>query len=72
MTGCIKSHFLHTFIVVKTTPKTLDEGQARKYSVSVVCRDEVNGKFQFMQITAHVHFLQHFVHSYGTSQRLKR
>lgn len=39
--GCIKSHFLHTFIVVKTSPQPVEEGQSRKYSVAVVCRDEV-------------------------------
>uniref|UniRef100_T1KL03 Rap-GAP domain-containing protein n=1 Tax=Tetranychus urticae TaxID=32264 RepID=T1KL03_TETUR len=40
--GCIKSHFLHAFIVVRTTPKTLGEDEVRKYSISVVCRDEVS------------------------------
>ena len=40
--GCIKSHFLHTFIVVRTSPKPIDPGETRKYSVSVVCRDEVS------------------------------
>ncbi|RWS27340.1 rap GTPase-activating-like protein [Leptotrombidium deliense] len=39
--GCIKSHFLHAFIVVKTSPKPLENGETRKYTVSVVCRDEV-------------------------------
>lgn len=38
--GCIKSHFLHTFIVVKTSNKEPPPGEPRKYSVSVVCRDE--------------------------------
>ncbi|CAG2159594.1 unnamed protein product [Oppiella nova] len=40
--GCIKSHFLHTFIVVRTSPKPIEAGETRKYSVSVVCRDEVS------------------------------
>ncbi|KAI1295662.1 Rap1 GTPase-activating protein 1 [Halotydeus destructor] len=39
--GCIKSHFLHTFIVVKTSVKPPEPGVPRKYNVSVVCRDEV-------------------------------
>ncbi|RWS06809.1 rap GTPase-activating-like protein [Dinothrombium tinctorium] len=39
--GCIKSHFLHAFIVVRTSPKLLENGETRKYTVSVVCRDEV-------------------------------
>ena len=41
--GCIKSHFLHAFIVVKTNHKRQPEpGQPRRYHVSVVCRDEVS------------------------------
>ena len=40
--GCIKSHFLHTFIVVKTTPRELLPDETRKYTVAVVCRDEVS------------------------------
>lgn len=43
--GCIKSHFLHTFIVVRTSPTDLnnsDSPKPRKYKVSVVCRDEVS------------------------------
>ncbi|OTF72652.1 rap GTPase-activating protein-like protein, partial [Euroglyphus maynei] len=40
--GCIKSHFLHTFIVVKTTPRELSPDETRKYTVAVVCRDEVS------------------------------
>lgn len=40
--GCIKSHFLHTFIVVRTSPRPPEEGEERKYSVSIVCRDEVS------------------------------
>lgn len=41
--GCIKSHFLHTFIVVKTTPRDpLEPDETRKYTVAVVCRDEVS------------------------------
>ena len=38
--SCIKSHFLHTFIVVKFDP--LSAGASRtRYEVSVVTRDEV-------------------------------
>lgn len=40
--ACIKSHFLHTFIVVKTSAKETSNGDTRKYQVSVVCRDEVS------------------------------
>lgn len=40
--ACIKSHFLHTFIIVQTTPKPLQESENRKYSICVVCRDEVS------------------------------
>ncbi|XP_023244034.1 uncharacterized protein LOC111641977 [Centruroides sculpturatus] len=36
--ACIKSHFLHTFIVVKTSPKKTNP---TVYQVSVVSRDEV-------------------------------
>lgn len=32
---------MHTFIVVKTSKHEPEAGQPRKYSVSVVCRDEV-------------------------------
>ncbi|KAJ6217992.1 hypothetical protein RDWZM_009149 [Blomia tropicalis] len=46
--GCIKSHFLHTFIVVKTSPKPLDGDEIRKYKVAVVCRDEVTAFKPFL------------------------
>lgn len=44
--GCIKSYFLHTFITVRTSPKPLKEGEKRKYSVSCVCRNEVQYAFK--------------------------
>ena len=44
--GCIKSYFLHTFIAVRTSPKPLKEGELRKYSVSCVCRNEVQYAFR--------------------------
>ena len=44
--GCIKSYFLHTFIAVRTSPKPLKEGEKRKYSVSCVCRNEVQYAFR--------------------------
>lgn len=44
--GCIKSYFLHTFIAVRTSPKPLKEGERRKYSVSCVCRNEVQHAFK--------------------------
>lgn len=44
--GCIKSYFLHTFIAVQTSPKPLLEGEKRKYSVSCVCRNEVQYAFK--------------------------
>jgi len=44
--GCIKSYFLHTFIAVQTSPKPLKEGEKRKYSVSCVCRNEVQYAFR--------------------------
>ncbi|XP_043201760.1 uncharacterized protein LOC122370333 [Amphibalanus amphitrite] len=37
--ACIKSHFLHTFIVVRTSPKI--KFKPTRYEVSVVSRDEV-------------------------------
>ena len=40
--ACIKSHFLHTFIIVQTSPKSPLESDKRKYVISVVCRDEVS------------------------------
>lgn len=41
--GCIKSHFLHAFIVVRTSPANPNNANGpRKYKVSVVCRDEVS------------------------------
>lgn len=41
--NCIKSHFLHAFIVVRTSPSDPNSSspKPRKYRVSVVCRDEV-------------------------------
>ena len=41
--SCIKSHFLHAFIVVRTSPADPNSSspKPRKYKVSVVCRDEV-------------------------------
>lgn len=44
--GCIKSYFLHTFITVRTSPKPLKENEKRKYSVSCVCRNEVQYAFK--------------------------
>lgn len=44
--GCIKSYFIHTFITVRTSPKPLKEGEKRKYSVSCVCRNEVQYAFK--------------------------
>lgn len=44
--GCIKSYFLHTFITIRTSPKPLKEGEKRKYSVSCVCRNEVQYAFK--------------------------
>lgn len=44
--GCIKSYFLHTFIAVQTSPKPLRPGELRKYSVSCVCRNEVQYAFR--------------------------
>lgn len=44
--GCIKSYFLHTFITVRTSPKPLKESEKRKYSVSCVCRNEVQYAFK--------------------------
>lgn len=44
--GCVKSYFLHTFIAVQTDPKPPPEGQARKYRVSCVCRNEVQHAFK--------------------------
>lgn len=43
--GCIKSHFLHAFIVVRTSPSDSNSSSSpkpRKYKVSVVNRDEVS------------------------------
>ncbi|XP_065212300.1 uncharacterized protein rsh isoform X2 [Planococcus citri] len=37
--SCIKSHFLHTFIVVRTSPRV--RRKTPRYEVSVVTRDEV-------------------------------
>lgn len=37
--ACIKSHFLHTFILVRTSPKI--KRKPTRYEVSVVTRDEV-------------------------------
>ncbi|KAI5699511.1 hypothetical protein M8J75_003975 [Diaphorina citri] len=37
--ACIKSHFLHTFILVRTSPKI--QRKPTRYEVSVVTRDEV-------------------------------
>ncbi|XKL64913.1 hypothetical protein PGB90_004999 [Kerria lacca] len=37
--SCIKSHFLHTFIVVRTSPRI--RRKTTRYEVSVVTRDEV-------------------------------
>ncbi|KAK3855003.1 hypothetical protein Pcinc_038565 [Petrolisthes cinctipes] len=37
--GCIKSHFLHTFIVVRTSPRI--KFKPTRYEVAVVSRDEV-------------------------------
>ncbi|XP_023212979.1 uncharacterized protein LOC111615743 [Centruroides sculpturatus] len=37
--ACIKSHFLHTFVVVRTDPE--DRSDPTTYQVSVVSRDEV-------------------------------
>lgn len=37
--SCIKSHFLHTFILVRTSPKI--KRKPTRYEVSVVTRDEV-------------------------------
>ncbi|CAH2000841.1 unnamed protein product [Acanthoscelides obtectus] len=37
--ACIKSHFLHTFILVRTSPKI--KRRPTRYEVSVVTRDEV-------------------------------
>ncbi|CAG9823059.1 unnamed protein product [Phaedon cochleariae] len=37
--ACIKSHFLHTFIVVRTSPRI--KRKPTRYEVSVVSRDEV-------------------------------
>lgn len=37
--SCVKSHFLHTFIVVRLAPKL--GGKSHRYEVSVVTRDEV-------------------------------
>ncbi|XP_014664555.1 PREDICTED: uncharacterized protein LOC106806909 [Priapulus caudatus] len=39
--ACIKSHFLHTFIVVQASPNQRDKPS--KYKVSIVSRDEVPG-----------------------------
>ena len=47
-TGCIKSHFLHTFILVKASPKPLEPGEPRMYNVAVVCRDEVTAFKPFL------------------------
>lgn len=44
--GCIKSYFLHTFIAVQTSPKPLKVGEKRKYTVSCVCRNEVQYAFR--------------------------
>ena len=37
--SCIKSHFLHTFILVRTSPKI--KRKQTRYEVSVISRDEV-------------------------------
>ena len=37
--SCIKSHFLHTFIVVRCSPKI--KFNPARYEISVVTRDEV-------------------------------
>ncbi|CAL8135911.1 unnamed protein product [Orchesella dallaii] len=37
--SCIKSHFLHTFIVVRTSPRY--KRKPSRYEVSVITRDEV-------------------------------
>lgn len=44
--GCIKSYFLHTFITIRTSAKPLKEGEKRKYTVSCVCRNEVQYAFK--------------------------
>lgn len=37
--SCIKSHFLHTFIVVRCSPRS--KRKPTRYEVSVITRDEV-------------------------------
>ncbi|XP_050542293.1 uncharacterized protein LOC126906077 isoform X2 [Daktulosphaira vitifoliae] len=39
--ACIKSHFLHTFILVRVSPRIRRKTERTKYEVSVVTRDEV-------------------------------